>query len=263
MVHGVEQRFRELAFRNPVPPGATVSGFVLTNLDEGVKMVQVDLIADGRLRAFSFMNDVPGFRADYHSREFLRDTYPAEEIVDYADAEAFRAAIEELPCCVTNKKGTRDGDPLNLVVVGGRDDAFPALVRRGWQPTEETWLGSVLRMAQSALAGERYRYAPKDMIHHSDRGAQYTSDEFRSELKRNGIHCSMSARANCYDNAVVESFFGLLKRECVNHVRFRTRDEARATVFEYIEVFYNRKRRHSYLGHVSPVDFENRTRRLN
>jgi hypothetical protein len=157
---GVEQRFRELAFRNPVPPGATVSGFVLTNLDEGVKMVQVDLIADGRLRAFSFMNDVPGFRADYHSREFLRDTYPAEEIVDYADAEAFRAAIEELPCCVTNKKGTRDGDPLNLVVVGGRDDAFPALVRRGWQPTEETWLGSVLRMAQSALAGERYRYAP-------------------------------------------------------------------------------------------------------
>ncbi len=111
-----------------------------------------------------------------------------------------------------------------------------------------------------ALAG---RHPQKDMIHHSDRGAQYTSDEFRSELKRNGIHCSMSARANCYDNAVVESFFGLLKRECVNRVRFRTRDEARATVFEYIEVFYNRKRRHGYLGHVSPVDFENRTLRLN
>lgn len=111
-----------------------------------------------------------------------------------------------------------------------------------------------------ALAG---RHPQKDMIHHSDRGAQYTSDEFRNELKRNGIRCSMSARANCYDNAAVESFFGLLKRECVNRVRFRTRDEARATVFEYIEVFYNRKRRHGYLGHVSPVDFENRTLRLN
>jgi len=102
-----------------------------------------------------------------------------------------------------------------------------------------------------------------NMIHHSDRGAQYTSDDFRNELKRNGIQCSMSARANCYDNAVVESFFGLLKRECVNRVRFRTRDEARAIVFEYIEVFYNRKRRHGYLGHVSPKEFENRTVRLN
>ncbi len=156
----IERRFRELAFQNPVPPGATVSGFVLTNLDEGVKMVQVDLIADGRLRTFSFLNDVPGFRADYQSREFFQDSYLEEEIVEYTDAEAFQAALEELPCCVTNKKGTRDGDPLNLVVVGGRDDAFPALARRGWQPTEETWHGSVLRMAQSVLAGERYPYAP-------------------------------------------------------------------------------------------------------
>jgi hypothetical protein len=157
----VEQRFGELAFQNPVPPGATVSGFVLTNLDEGVKIVQVDLIADGRLRAFSFLNNVPGFRADYRSREvFVNETYTPEELTDFTDAEAFRAALEQLPCCVTNKKGTRDGDPLNLVVVGGLQDAFPALVRRGWQPTEETWHGSVLRMAKSALAGERYPYAP-------------------------------------------------------------------------------------------------------
>ena len=102
-----------------------------------------------------------------------------------------------------------------------------------------------------------------NMIHHSDRGAQYTSDDFRNQLKRNGIQCSMSARANCYDNAVVESFFGLMKRECVNRIRFRTRNEAQAVVFEYIEVFYNRKRRHGYLGHVSPEEFENRTVKLN
>ena len=156
----IEEKFLRLAFQNPVPPGATVSGFVLANLDEGVKIVQVDLLADGGLRTFSFLNDVPGFRADYHSREFLQTTYPPEEIIDYTNAEAFRAALEELPCCVTNKKGTRDGDPLNLVVVGGRDDAFPALVRRGWQPTEETWFGSVMKMAESVLAGERYRYSP-------------------------------------------------------------------------------------------------------
>ena len=97
------------------------------------------------------------------------------------------------------------------------------------------------------------------LIHHSDRGAQYTSDDFRDALAKQGIECSMSSSGNRYDNAVVESFFGLLKRERVNRVRYRTRDEARADVFDYIEVFYNRKRRHGYLGNISPVDFEERS----
>jgi len=96
------------------------------------------------------------------------------------------------------------------------------------------------------------------LIHHSDRGSQYTSDDFRSELDKHGIRCSMSARGNCYDNAVVESFFGLLKRERVNRTRYFTRDEAQADVFDYIERFYNRKRRHGYLGNISPAAFEER-----
>lgn len=157
----VSEKFRNLAFRNPVVPGATVSGFVLTNLDEGVKMVEIDLVSSGRLRTFSFLNHVPGFRSDYRSREtFVEAIYPPEEIVDYSDEESFRAALARLPCCVTNESGTRNGDPVNLVIVGGPDDAFPALVRRGWRPTEETWIGSVMKMVSSALAGERYRYAP-------------------------------------------------------------------------------------------------------
>ncbi len=94
------------------------------------------------------------------------------------------------------------------------------------------------------------------LIHHSDRGAQYTSDEFRTELAKHGIECSMSSTGNCYDNAVVESFFGMLKRDRVNRVRFRTRDDGRRDLFNYIEVFYNRKRRHGYCGNMSPVDFE-------
>ena len=110
-----------------------------------------------------------------------------------------------------------------------------------------------LRMAIEARQPE----AP--LIHHSDRGAQYTSEDFRAELAKHGIECSMSRSANCYDNAVVESFFGVLKRERVNRVRYRTRDEARADLFEYIEVFYNRKRRHGYLGNISPADFEERS----
>ena len=98
-----------------------------------------------------------------------------------------------------------------------------------------------------------------ELIHHSDRGSQYTSDDFREELVKHGIQCSMSARGNCYDNAVVESFFGLLKRERANRVRYRTHDEARADLFDYIECFYNRKRRHGYLGNISPAAFEERT----
>ena len=157
----VERKFADLSFKNPIPPGATVSGFVLTNLDEGVKMVHVDLVAGGRLRAFSFLSTVPGFRPDYKARAvFLREGKAQETITDYSDGDAFRAALAALPCCVTNKRGTRDGDPLNLVVIGGLDDAFPALVRRGWRPTEETWSGSVARMINSVLSGERYRYAP-------------------------------------------------------------------------------------------------------
>ncbi|HZO03516.1 MAG TPA: LssY C-terminal domain-containing protein [Burkholderiales bacterium] len=157
----LDRRFRDLAFRNPVPPGATVSGFVLTNLGEAVKVVQLDLVANGRARTFSMFTTVPGFRGDYHaSGVFKQALYAPGDVVNYTDDAAFRAALEALPCCATNKDGTRKGDPLNLVVVGGLDDAFPALVRRGWRPSEQTWRGSVLRMARSFLSGEGYAYAP-------------------------------------------------------------------------------------------------------
>ena len=153
----LDRHFRQLAFRNPVLPGATTAGFVLTNLDEGVKLVQVDLVASGRAKTFSILTTVPGFQADYHASEvFLREVYSAEKIVDYTDDSAFRAALEALPCCTTNKDGSRNGDPLNLVVVGGFEDAFPALVRRGWRPTEEKWFSSIMKMVKSALYGERY-----------------------------------------------------------------------------------------------------------
>ena len=96
------------------------------------------------------------------------------------------------------------------------------------------------------------------LIHHSDRGSQYTSDDFRDELEKHNIQCSMSAPGNCYDNAVVESFFGLLKRERVNRNYYLTRDDATQDIFDYIECFYNRRRRHGYLGNISPAAFEER-----
>ena len=100
-----------------------------------------------------------------------------------------------------------------------------------------------------------------DLIHHSDRGVQYLSDDFQERLKKNGITCSMSDRGSCYDNAVVESFFASLKRERTKRRIYQTRNEARVDVFDYIERFYNRKRRHGYVGNISPVQFEKRTMR--
>ena len=96
------------------------------------------------------------------------------------------------------------------------------------------------------------------LMHHSDRGSQYASGDYQEALDQFGVVCSMSRKGNCWDNAVAESFFATLKTECVYTRRFATRAEARETIFEFIEVFYNRRRRHSTIGYVSPVDFEMR-----
>jgi transposase InsO family protein len=100
------------------------------------------------------------------------------------------------------------------------------------------------------------RQPSEELLHHSDRGSQYASKDYRSRLEDAGITCSMSRKGDCWDNAVVESFFGTLKQELVHRSDFETRAEAKSAIFEYIEVFYNRWRRHSYLGYMSPAEFE-------
>lgn len=97
---------------------------------------------------------------------------------------------------------------------------------------------------------------PTELLHHSDQGSQYTSDLFQRLLHDHGIRCSMSRRGECWDNAAVESFFSTLKRERVHRRVYRSREEAKADLFDYIERFYNPKRRHSTLGGISPKDFE-------
>lgn len=102
------------------------------------------------------------------------------------------------------------------------------------------------------------RGRPKGVIHHSDRGIQYTSAHYRQILRQHRCEASMSRKANCYDNAHMESFWGTLKAELLAGRTFATRAEARLAIFEYVEVFYNRRRLHSALGYQSPVDFENK-----
>ena len=100
------------------------------------------------------------------------------------------------------------------------------------------------------------RGTPSELLHHSDQGSQYTSEDFQRLLSAEGITCSMSRRGDCWDNSAVESFFASLKKERVYRKTYPTRDAARADIFDYIEAFYNSRRRHSTLGQMSPMEFE-------
>jgi transposase InsO family protein len=144
--------------------------------------------------------------------------------------------------------GTRQGWLYLAVVM----DLFSRKVV-GWSMSQNIDRHLVLNALDMALKG---RQPPRGLLHHSDRGSQYASTDYQQALAARGIQCSMSRKGNCWDNAVVESFFSTLKQELVYTTDFATHEQARLALFEYIEVFYNRHRRHSSLGYVSPVDFE-------
>ncbi len=123
----------------------------------------------------------------------------------------------------------------------------------GWamksRMTEELTIDSL----NMALDGRKIE---SSLMHHSDQGSQYVSERFRTVMRNHSITCSMSRKGSCYDNAVVESFFKTIKIELTREMRFKTREEARSAIFEYIEIFYNRRRLHSTLGYQSPVEYE-------
>jgi len=123
----------------------------------------------------------------------------------------------------------------------------------GWAMSDRLTSGFVVRALSQAIGR---RHPASRCIFHSDRGIQYASTDFRDVLRAYGFIQSMSRKGNCYDNAVAESFFHTLKTEHVYDYRYETRAEARQSIFEYIEMFYNRQRRHSALGYRSPVLFE-------
>jgi putative transposase len=123
----------------------------------------------------------------------------------------------------------------------------------GWSMATHMRTDLVMGALKMALGR---RVPGPDMVHHSDRGSQYASHEYRGALRDNGIQCSMSRKGDCWDNAVVESFFATLKKELIYRRPWPTAEAARAAIAEYIEVFYNRKRKHSTLGYVSPAEYE-------
>lgn len=123
----------------------------------------------------------------------------------------------------------------------------------GWAMHKRMKTALVTDALKMALMRRKIR---SPLLLHSDQGSQYAAADYRAMLATNGIECSMSRKGNCWDNAVAESFFHTLKTELVHHEDYRSRSEAKASIFEYIEVFYNRQRRHSHLGQVAPLAFE-------
>jgi len=123
----------------------------------------------------------------------------------------------------------------------------------GWSMSSSMTKEFVMEALSMAVT---QRCPGKELLHHSDRGSQYCSNDYQQMLQVNGITCSMSRKGNCWDNAAMESFFATLKKELVHQERYQTRAAAQRSIFEYIEVFYNRERIHSSLGYLSPEKFE-------
>jgi putative transposase len=143
---------------------------------------------------------------------------------------------------------TREGW-LYLAVV---EDLFSRMVV-GW--SMDATMTSRLVVDALEMAVQR-RLPGTELVAHSDRGSQYASEHYQQLLGKHGIECSMSGVGQCWDNAPMESFFSSLKKELTHHEDYATRAEAKASIFEYIEMFYNRQRRHSTLGYVSPAEYE-------
>ena len=146
--------------------------------------------------------------------------------------------------------GTREGWLFLAVII----DLFSRQVI-GWAMSNS----NNAELVQDALTMAIWRRGKKeDVIVHSDQGSTYASGSYQRQLTANKLCCSMSRKGECLDNAVAESFFGTLKNELVYHEDYKTRVQARQSLFEYIEVFYNRQRRHAFLNYMTPVEYEER-----
>jgi len=209
--------------------------------DEG-HQCGLNRVADLMRQAGLVPKTVKKFRVTTDSRKSHR---PAPNILDRdfsatGPNEKWVADVTYVP--------TREGWLLLAVVL----DLFSRRVV-GWSMGERL----TSELAQRALLHAIEQRSPgQGLLIHSDRGKEYYANDYQVLLKHNGLICSMSRRGNCYDNAAMESFFHSLKVEQVHHDDYRTRDEARSAIFDYIEIFYNRQRMHSTIDYQSPVAFE-------
>jgi len=153
----IDDRFKQLSFRNPVAPGSIVSGFFFVNLDQDDKEVDIDLISRAEAKYFTFFFQLDELRAN--SMFDIERQHSHDDVVD-VDEKWLRRALEDLPCCTTSQDGREDGDPLNLILIGNANELMPAFVRREWHRAEDTYWNSIWKTVGSFLFGKRYRYSP-------------------------------------------------------------------------------------------------------
>ncbi len=177
----MDQYFYARGIRTFIPPGGKTSGFVYSYLDEGTKAFNVDIIGEDKvIRNFTFFIPVPGIKVDHQNVDW-ENLYAEDEIIDYDEA-GLRAALRELPCCTTNKKGTEQGDPLNIVVIGDLKDVYYAFIRAGWDETETIYRASIIKTVRSFLFGGRYRYSPISALYVFGRPQDVSFQRARSSI---------------------------------------------------------------------------------
>jgi len=177
----IEQYFLSNRIGMGIGPGELRSGFVFTNLDEGSKAFNVDVIGDDRTWQFTFFVQVPGLAIDHYETDF-RAIYNDDEVVDYTDPDAFVAALEALPCCTTDAGAKGSGDPLNLVLIGNALDVYYAVLRARWDETEAVSAASGFKTAMSFITGGAYRYSPVSSLYVFGRKQDIALQKIRSNI---------------------------------------------------------------------------------
>jgi hypothetical protein len=168
-----------------IPPGETVSGFVFANRSLGIRWVLVEVFSKSRAIYVEFVHEIPGFRADYHKHDegdLWKQFYPGQEIIDISDEKDLKKWIEEQPATVTNADGTKTGDPLNLVIIGGPDAVWPAFLRAGWDPTAAMGASSAVKTGVFGIFGGAYRYAPISNLYVYGRPQDIALQKVRSNI---------------------------------------------------------------------------------
>jgi len=175
--------FNDLLIEGSIPPHSEHSGFVLTNLHAGsIRLINVDVLGSSKTTSLSFFLNIPGFLADHHLVD-IDTLYKKDQLIPCNTLDELRKQLETLPCCVTNKAGTLQGDPLNVIVVTPKDVAWQAVVRRGWDETEPITGASAMKTVNAFMAHKEYKTSPISPLYVFGRG-----QDIGLQKARNTIH---------------------------------------------------------------------------
>jgi hypothetical protein len=253
--------FRGIAFKNPIMPGEVKKGLIFVNKDADVKQINIELFAQDRLKNFDFFFSIPGVKADTFYDVEQTKLKEAFHIVEETELLEF---LHDLPCCTTNAEGTKQGDPLNLVLIGNAEDLFPAFVRRGWHLAEETYSGSIWKTIKSFFLGRRYRYSPVSPLYLFGRMQDIALQKARGTIHQRN-HLRLWLTSNKF--AGKDVWVGQVSRDI--GVRFSTKapffvthkidpsvDEARAALTEDL-LFSQGLVKVGYVRGTEPVSVDN------